>query len=920
MTKLWLYDGAYCTPNKAVVFDDTDDEWTEILSDPEIVPKDRKNYSPAVCGAEYPDGCDTKNLSRAVQCHALVLDVDVYYDANGNQRVNPFTLDDLKTIFEGFRFIAWNSFSSTESLRKWRVVIPLAMPMPIKKYRPLWKLLNDNFLQNTMAEATKDPIRLGFCGTLASQTGADDYKFHIGQGVRLDWTLLDLEDDTTPTLQPALKPSDFALAPDASTPTEALSAAKRYYRKVGVEIEAGNRHDTLLQASIRLWFDWAAPDDKFVYEVLKQINENFAEPKSDAEVWAEVQAGWDRTLGPNRVEQPSPYGCQREPMERASRSGFAELSKTLAKRQKEGSRIVSRALKHLSAGEAVTTEPAEAKNVIHMTAKELAHAYPKEKPERLLDLVRPSLNAQRALSTAYPVPTDDEFLGTVRFAQNAIRRKAEEREVVRQDQEKRLVAQAFSYVGVERSDPYTVAEYRKWENAGFSNTQWVLQHNREFYFWVNGGYYGPVKETEAKNFYHVFLAPAKERVNLFFLKEGFVKKRPFDEIVQEHGSMIRDVERSFCHNKTLYDEMTQRLTWGRLMMRPMDPLFDQDIDTWLHLLARDKYPLLEEWLISMFHLDRCGAALLISPPPRSGKNLLAYGIARLWNESGPTALVDNEGRLYPAHHLERCPLVFCDERLPYLWQKEFSSRMRASTSELSRNAKQPYITDYTLTGASRLMFAGNSAASTFAVKNFDNAAERQALADRLLIVTHDDTAAQQFLDSKQHHRLWIEQDLLARHLHWLAQNKPLTPAALSKRFLGSDPSGITMDAVVTEARAERQHDVMEWVYTFITRKRFTCDAVVSKGGVIYVNGGLIAEYWGLHDPTGRGIKTREVTTSVAAMAPDRAKLGFPDGTESWYRKLNMDRLAAWVASNGVDIEPLVDALMELEKSKPFNIK
>lgn len=928
--RLWLYDGARCLPNAAVEFTDTDDEWADILSDPEVAPlhassdkealKVWKNRSPAVCGAEFPPGCDTKNLSRATQCHALVLDVDVWHDENGNLRVNPFTLDDLKTIFEGFRFIAWNSFSSTDALRKWRVVIPLAFPMPVKKYRPLWKMLNEHFLQHTMAESTKDPIRLGFCRTLASDTGLQDYKWHIQQGDRLDWTLLNLEDDQTPTLQPALKPTDFALAPDASSPVEALSAAKRYYRKVGQDVEVGNRHDALLQASVRLWYEWAAPNEQFVFDVLKTINENFQQPKSEQELWDEVKAGWERTLGPNRVEQPSPYGCQREPLERASRTGFAELSRAVGKRQKEGARIVSRALKHVAAGEAFTSEPAEAKNVAHLLAKEIGQAYPKEKAERLLDLVRPSLNAQRALSSAYPVPTDEEFISTVKFTQNAIRKRMDEREAVRQDNEKRLIAQAFTYVGIDRVDPYSINEYRKWEASGFSNTQWVLQHGREFYFWIGGAYYGPVKETEAKNFYHVFLAPAKDRITLSYLKEGVAKKRPFDEIVQEHGSMVRDVERSFCHNKTSYNEMTQRLIWGRLAMRPLEPLFDPDIDAWLHLLARDKYPLLEEWMVGMFHLDRASAALLISPPPRSGKNLLTYGLARLWNESGPTALVDNEGKLFPAHHLERCPLVFSDEKLPYLWQKEFSPRLRAATSELSRNAKQPYISDYTLTGAARYAFAGNSASATFAVKNFDTPAERQALMDRVLIITHDDTAAQQFLDSKPHHRLWVEQDLLARHVHWLAVNRPLSSSALGKRFLGSDPSPVTMDAVVTETRAEKQHDVLEWIYTFVSRKRFNTSAVVSKGGVIYVSGSLVAEYWSLHDPTGRGIKTREVTSAIAALAPDRAKLGFPDGTEAWYRKLDVKKLAAWLESNGVDVEPLVDALKELEAAAPFTIK
>jgi hypothetical protein len=917
---LWLYDGAFCTPDRALPFEDSDDEWHDILGDPEIVPKDRKTDSPAICGAEYAAGSTSKHLSQVVGCHALVLDVDVWHDEHGNPRVTPFTLDDLKTIFEGFRFIAWNSFSSTEGLRKWRVVLPLAYQMPMSKYRPLWTMLNDRFLHNTMAESTKDPTRLGFCGTLGSQTGRDDYQYHVNPGIRLDWTQLDLTDDATPTMKPALKPSDFALAPDASSPTEALAAAKRYFRKVGLDIDVGDRHATLLQAAVRLWYDWAAPDEQFVFDVLKIVNDNFAEPKTDDEVWSEVQAGWDRTLGPGRVEQPSPYGNQREPLERASRTGMVELSRALAKKQREGSRIVSRAMKHAAAGEAFTTEPAEAKNVIHLLTKELASAYPKEKPERLLDILRPSLAAQRSLSTAYPVPTDEEVAASIRFTQNAYRKRAEEREQIRLDSEKRLVAQAFSYVGVERADPYTVAEYRKWEGAGFNHTQWILQNNREFYFWVNGGYYGPVRETEARNFFHVFLAPAKERVPCFALKEGIARRLPFDEVVQEYGSMIRDVERSFCHNKTSYDELTQRLVWGRLSMRPLDPLFDPDIDTWLRLLCREMYPLLEEWLVGLAHLDRTSAALLMTPPPQSGKNLFVYGVARLWTEAGPTALVDSEGRSFPAHHLERCPVVFCDERLPYMWAKEFSARIRASTSELSRTAKVPYVTDYTLTGAARYVFAGNSTSSTFAVKGFDSNAERSALADRLLIINHADDGARQFLGTKPHHRMWVESDGLARHIHWLIQNKPLSNAAMGKRFIGADVSGVAMDRVVTEVRAEKSADVLEWVHAFITRKRFSNEAVMTKGGAVYVSAPLVCEHWGLHDPTGKGIRSREVSTSLASLAPDRAKLGFADGHTGWYRKLDMTKLVEWLDANGFDFEPFAEALAELEKSRPFVVK
>jgi hypothetical protein len=54
-------------------------------------------------------------------------------------------------------------------------------------------------------------------------------------------------------------------------------------------------------------------------------------------------------------------------------------------------------------------------------ADEVGRAYSREVPERLLDLLRPGLAAQRQRGGV--LPTDEELLGRIRWTQNALRKK-----------------------------------------------------------------------------------------------------------------------------------------------------------------------------------------------------------------------------------------------------------------------------------------------------------------------------------------------------------------------------------------------------------------------------------------------------------------------------------------------------------------
>jgi hypothetical protein len=266
--KVWLYAGAFSQPDTAVEFVDDDTEWTEILSEPEVVTdKAKKTAAPAVCGAEFRPGATSKEQSgdNLHWSHALVLDVDYYEHPEASRYPSraPFTPDELKARMDelGVRYIAFTTWSSSASCWKWRVVVPFSSPMPPTYYGPLWDVLNEH-LEGTMSEATRDVGRLGFVKIVNSEGNRDAYRWWIGEGPRLDWSALGLVPESDTTMKRALTPADLTRSPDWSSDAEALQAARRYFKNVGADVEEGNRHETLLRVGCKLWWDWAFNEDQ----------------------------------------------------------------------------------------------------------------------------------------------------------------------------------------------------------------------------------------------------------------------------------------------------------------------------------------------------------------------------------------------------------------------------------------------------------------------------------------------------------------------------------------------------------------------------------------------------------------------------------------------------------------------------------
>lgn len=922
--KLWLYDGALSTPDRATEFLDEDHEWEEILTDPDVVTdKAKKTEAPAICGAQYRDGATSKEQTpeNLIWCHALVLDVDYYDHPPTSQYPSrpPLTPDELKEKLDalGIRYIAFTTYSSSDPVWKWRVIIPFATPMPPAYYGPLWDEIN-GYLGGTMSESTRDAGRLGFVHIVNSETNKDSYRWWIGKGERLDWGSLDLIPEEEFSLKRALTPADLTRSPDWSPDADALIGAKRYFKRVGAEVEEGKRHETLLRIGCKLWWDWAF-DENQVREMLHFVNAQFPLPKADHEVENEVSASWERTLGPRRVEQPTTYGAEREPIARLTKTAIAELGKRLKARNKESDRAIGRALQNASKEKAFG-EPAEAKGLIMRAVDILAREYAHEPPERVVDLLRASLIAQRALSAQHAIPTDEEVKNKVRHTQHSMRQRLEEKQ---RNVEDKLREDIRIGTSGQRDYPYTEKERREWKQKGFGDRDWILKCGRQYYFWVNGRYEGEWEESSAAVVVYTKLAAAAGKngpVQLHFIdKEGNARDKPFPQIMREYGRAARTVVHSMFEDFPRYDENSQTFFNSVCEVdASLTPEFNAEIDEWLNLLGQDKAELLKDWLAGSVVLDKPLSALHIVAPTNSGKNLIVNGMARLWH-----GRFQNLKDMNPAL-LRESPVVFCDEYLPSTWAYRFSTNLREFLSKNWHIAKDTGFTTIAIQGYARLIFSANDTLVNLEREQLSHEAT-DATMKRLLTIAHKDTSAQQYLlDPRRAAKLheWVNSGI-ARHVLWLNENRKIDTR---KRFLVED---VRSNELKTTLVSRHYDKVYHWVYTALSTYEFNGEALFAAdpsaptGRRLFLHPASLEKNWTLCMSEKDRPTYFELRNAVAEIASDRKNIAVkapgaqkPRGLS--VRSIDMARFEDWLQDSDLDLD-LNDALEKLFAVRPAKV-
>lgn len=889
---LWNYPSAYATPDAAACFEDTDDNWHQLLhaNNVRVLNVERKAESPAICGAEFPEGCTTRaEAGNVVAVHGLVLDVDHW------QKQVPLTWSEIESALSGMRAIVWTTFSATQEEMRYRVVIPLKTPMPPAKYKALCHAINAG-LRKSVSETTFNPGRLGFFSSVGTQKSREVYTYKIFPGQRLDWAAMNLPDEeqrprkvapSVPTERPAEWCDD----------DEALKSALKYFALQGRGVGSGSRHATLMVAACRLWWEWAAPDESFVLAVLEKINANFNEPKPPEELDREVRQSWDRTLGPGAVPQEAPFGAKREPSITASPTALGEAVRKLKKTAGPLAAVLGKVLDKKALGEV-----SEARALVYGVLEFVAEAFPRSTPEKILALVQPSLDAQRARNTpAHPLPTDADCLAKITQVQRSAQQRIKEAELAREDVIKQAIRRAFSFIGENRSEKYTAEEFAEFERKGHVQDRWIIQHGTNFYFFLAGDYVGPFVEAAANTAVGTFLAPARGRVDLEYMDvKGVLRFRSVAELMRQgSGSMVDGVVHDMTFSASgvvgsqLYVKAQNR--------RDIPAVHQPQVEAWLRAAVPNDGELkrLQTWIGLLTDLSRPVHLLVLEGPTEVGKNLLIAGLARFWK--------------YPATHSNKfdtasvlnCPLISCDETLPKAFRD--TTILRAAVTERDREVKKLYAEPITVRGCLRFILGTNDVQDSLAaLKDEGRRQSKDAVAKRFLIVRMAKAGAvylkglgQATMDK------FVDGDMIAQHAAWLRDN---TTADATRLGVEVDESDAREQAGLAN---EGQRRVLAWITQYVVARHFAVPVVVCTGSTVGVNPTLLAEHWGNVDSVRADIYN--VQKWLANAAPERRRLAV-GGKRVRFRVMDPALLNGFLSPE--DMEEFQEALSDLAKKFP----
>ena len=833
--RVWVYQNVAHTPAEALEVEDTDENWRDLLSEPEVF--EDKGDSPAFCGCEFAPGADRRLLKHAVQTHCFIFDVDVWRSDRA-----PFTLDELSALFEGFRFIAYTSYSSTASQTRWRLILPVSPPLPIAKHVPLFRWINKHILDNTVADKVRDATRYGYFKTVASEEALAAYQWHVGQGEYFDWRGLELPDED-PTVVRAFQPGELQQRPEWTPMEAALEAARRRFRNSGLNLKAGeNRHEVLLTVGCKLWWDWAL-NDACVRDVMQRVNANFAEPKSEAELETEIRRAYERVLGEERVEQYMPYGHEREPEARITSAGLEELGKTFRRAHKERRRVVGRALVAMASGSVFTEVPADGPPVLDAVLRELATAFPAETAARIFAVLERSITVQRERSPTIPLPSDEEIIRQLQGLQQRAREAAAARSDQHEDVEAQIIQEAFQLVDPEsqRTHRYTTQEIKAWEANGFTQRHWVLMQGQQFFFWVDGKYWGPLDRESANVKGATALWPASVTeeggdglVLTTAVKEGGVRTRSASELARDYGTVV--LERRLFMQPGVCRVAGSALEQSAYRERVTTPAFSERVDTWMRLFAGDQYEALKRWMARVCSVDVPTAALFLLGPPESGKNMFVSGIARRWGGcTRPTNMESVRAGLLTS------PLLWCDETLPGGWhQGVYTAVIRGLVSDEVHEVGVGWRHDK-LVGHVRLVLTGNELADLVPSKLPTRGTQAlAALGERVLLVEGSDEA-KAYLASIGRVACadMVQTGEIAAHALWLQANWDDPELERTRFGTARERTDTSLFLGRMQELQESSARVLSWIVAFLEARGFNNMASGVNPPLLFDDSGLL---------------------------------------------------------------------------------
>lgn len=458
--------------------------------------------------------------------------------------------------------------------------------------------------------------------------------------------------------------------------------------------------------------------------------------------------------------------------------------------------------------------------------------------------------------------------------------------------------------------------------------RWIIQQGRSFYvLGPEGEYLRPIMKGELAQSLMRDLkrvpAPAASAAGIEWYKargDNLVRKN-VDDLLFDYCTVARSVVADMSLARSAYDAKEQIFYEAVCPLRDVTPRFHEPIAEWLRLFGGPQHNKLLDWIATLTRTDRPSCALLVTGKSSAGKELLAQGLARRWKWANtPTEL----GRVLDGFNedLARCPLVFCDEKLPATrgGKQTALADLRSMIAASSRTLARKFLSNADLIGALRLILAANN---NNLISSSDDMSidDQEATAIRFLHIKVDEKSGNYLksIGGRDTTDAWVAGNMVAEHAAWLEKNHVIT--TWGHRFIvEGDASDIQRQLLVNNKNTSI---ILEWVVQFLVAGSASSSAALVGNGDVLINATTVSSSWNQHVRSDFVPSTTRIGASLRVMALREVRHDWAsaDGKlrEVRYQAINPEFIYEWSRQNQVgDPDALrrrVEAKLDIEEMK-----
>ena len=904
------YDGQ--APNGYFVDDDA--VWQSLLAHPEVGAKEGS----CVRGAVFYDDASAATSLNVAEVHGLVLDVDEFPDGT------PPTIQEIATRLGNHRVIVWTTYNSTRDAPRYRVVLPLAAPVPRNQFRSLWTAVNGR-LGDLVGQAQANPDRLGYLPRLPSERARDDYRWMILDGPVFDWFREFGELQETPDRVVLAHARPMSVDRSNWLPdTEAEGRARAYMREAHVGVQPGSRHAKLFEKACQLWWDFAL-DAPVVQQILLDINSRFTQPKPQVDVLREVEAGWAWTLGDNARPQTLAYGQRRQRPDQVTFGKLEEIGTRIRRRANQ--RELGDALVKLARREAFCA-PEDVLATSRSLARCVADHFPQADHRQAASVFAHSVSLLRAQAGPnWPNNFSTDVIATVILArQQEIEQQRQREQDAEQEELAKRISDAFSG---KRSTPYTVDELHEYAREHRCTVddlrrRLIIQVGHAYTFFL-GGSYSPLVDHNPEVMAWKALA-AMEPFGIEIKRmtaKGELKFKEMKTLIEQYGDIAHEYIVDLSRVSSTFDFDAKTMVVAGCPIRPrLRPERNMEVEAFLETFKSEA---LLDWLAFAPRLDHPCKALYLWGPPDTGKSFLAKCLARLWTTGAPTTGEDLVASFNSS--ISKCPLIFCDERLPEeLRGRAGTERFRYEIQATDRPLNAKFQHRASLKGALRFVLAANHDHMIEVNDTLTND-DIEGIRQRLEVVNIKDKDPQKFLHSMGYEKTarWVSEDVFAKHVLWLRDTRQLTLNRFGPvQAVESEDNHRLHGSIRFSGITGR---MLELLYKGLLGGSLPAEALLLGNGTeedgttisgisVLLNMEMVEQYWQIIlGPTARPPSRFHLQRAAKALRLGTARIRAANNRRLRFQVLDLSLFDQWLDINGADKEAVVERFQVLSDKK-----